>query len=104
MTFDQLKARWRWAPIRDCPGRFVLALPGRPGHGTILTPADVAGQGLVTGTFAPAAARDAVVVARLDAGGLISYRRRDGTYVHTLNTPEGFARKLAQLGIDPAGW
>ena len=46
-----------------------------------------------------AAARDPVHVAALDGGGLISYARPDGSWAHTLNTPEGFARKLAQLGI-----
>ncbi len=46
------------------------------------------------------AARDPVVVARLaQGGGLISYQREDGKYVHTLNTEEGFRRKLDQLGI-----
>jgi len=44
-------------------------------------------------------ARDTVLVAPLDRGGVISYQRADGSFVHTLNTPEGFARKLAQLGI-----
>jgi hypothetical protein len=46
-----------------------------------------------------AGARDPVLVARFEDGGLISYRRADGTYVHTLNTREGLERKLAQLGI-----
>jgi hypothetical protein len=46
-----------------------------------------------------AGARDPVFVARFADGGLISYRRADGTYVHTLNTREGLERKLAQLGI-----
>ena len=27
------------------------------------------------------------------------YRRDDGRYLHTLNTPDGFERKLRQLGI-----
>jgi len=50
--------------------------------------------------FAVDAARDPVHVALLDGGGLISYRRADGHFVHTLNTPDGLARKLAQLGIE----
>ena len=33
-------------------------------------------------------------------GGLISFRKDDGRYVHTLNTEEGFARKCRELGID----
>jgi hypothetical protein len=45
------------------------------------------------------AAKDPVIVASLDDGGLISYRKPDGTFVHTLNSREGFERKLQQLGI-----
>ena len=45
-------------------------------------------------------ARDVVLVVRLEGGGLISYRREDGSFLHTLNTPEGFMRKLLQLGIE----
>jgi hypothetical protein len=47
------------------------------------------------------AARDPVLVASMDDGGLISYRKPDGTFVHTLNSREGFERKLQQLGIIP---
>ena len=46
------------------------------------------------------AAKDAVLVVELDDGGLISYHRADGSFLHTLNTTEGFRRKLTQLGID----
>jgi len=49
--------------------------------------------------FRSPAAPDEVWVVELADGGLISYRRADGTFVHTLGTREGFARKLAQLGI-----
>ena len=28
--------------------------------------------------------------------GIISYRKENGTYLHTLNTEEGLERKLAQ--------
>lgn len=44
-------------------------------------------------------ARDPVIVTPLDAGGLISYRKADGMFLHTLNSREGFERKLRQLGI-----
>jgi hypothetical protein len=44
-------------------------------------------------------ARDPVVVVKLQDGGIISYKKPDGKYTHTLNTQEGFERKLAQLGI-----
>ena len=41
-----------------------------------------------------------VVVLRFADGGLISYRKADGSYIHTLNTRDGLHRKLAQLGIE----
>ena len=46
-----------------------------------------------------ATARDPVIVTPFDDGGLISYRKADGMFLHTLNTREGFERKLHQLGI-----
>ena len=84
-----------WTPICGCPGRYGLAdgaVRDRP-------------ESLVThGTareFTVPTARDVVVVTPFVAGGgLISYRRTDGTYLHTLNTPDGFTRKLEQLGIE----
>lgn len=94
MDFDTLFAEWTWTPIRNCPGRFVLtgADPG-------LTVAALAGDAAEAQEFRVAPARDVVVVVAFGNGGLISYKRADGTYRHTLNTDEGFARKLAQLGI-----
>jgi hypothetical protein len=65
--------------VREAPGSLVPGIPSQE--------------------FRVAAARDVVVVVPLASGGLISYKRADGTFVHTLNTPDGFARKLAQLGI-----
>ena len=43
--------------------------------------------------------QDPVIVTPFDDGGLISYRKADGTFLHTLNTREGLERKLRQLGI-----
>ena len=45
-------------------------------------------------------ARDQVLVVEFEGGGLISYLREDGTLMHTLNTSEGFHRKLRQLGVE----
>ena len=91
MTFEDLKSRWTCRPIPDCPGRFVLRDAGH------VSPAELVGPGLTLVEYRLDAAPDPVVIVRLDSGGLISYRKQDGTYVHTLNTPDGFARKLRQL-------
>jgi hypothetical protein len=93
-SFDQLFIEQNWRPIRDCPGRYVLR-----GARYDLSPADVLGEEIRLSEHNVPAARDTVLVARLNGGGLISYRRADRSFLHTLNTPEGFERKLLQLGI-----
>ncbi len=50
-------------------------------------------------TYKSPMAKDPVSVIPLENGGLISYQQPDGRLIHTLNTPEGFARKLRQLQI-----
>jgi hypothetical protein len=94
MVFAELSSRWSWRPIAGCPGRFVFA------SGPTRVPLEeIAGETAATSEHRVAAARDPVIVLPFDDGGLISYVRADGTFVHTLNTLEGFTRKLAQLGI-----
>ena len=94
MTFDELVIQRNWKPIRNCPGRFLLV-----GVRSDLPPEAVVGREIELLKFHVETARDTVVVARLDEGGLISYKRADGTYLHTLNSNEGFSRKILQLGI-----
>jgi len=99
--WDELWARGGWEPIADCPGRFVARAPGV----SALAPAALLGaDDVAVARFEVAAARHPVLVAALgDGGGLISYARGDGSYLHTLNTADGFRRKLAQLGIPLPG-
>jgi len=49
--------------------------------------------------FSSLEAKDTVLVIPLTDGGLIAYQQTDGRLIHTLNTPDGFSRKLHQLGI-----
>ena len=93
--FSALQSRWSWRPIANCPGRFVFAAGP-----TRVSPDEIVGEKTgATSEHRVPAARDPVLVVPFDDGGLISYMRPDGSYVHTLNTREGFARKLAELGI-----
>ena len=94
-TFGTLKAKWSWKPIRNCPGRYVLYEASAK-----LSPEELIGSEVKLKPYCVSGAKDRVVVAALDDGGLISYQRADRTYVHTLNTAEGFERKLRSLGID----
>ena len=95
MTFDEIMSRWPWRPIPNCPGRFVLS-SGR----SSLAPSEIASGSIsvVTEHVIPATP-DPVVVAEFEDGGVISYRKPDGSFIHTLNTIEGLDRKLRQLGI-----
>jgi hypothetical protein len=95
INFEDLMKRWEWKPIRNCPGRFILT-----GTSPDLSVGELLGVEIETRSFKVDAARDTVIVAKIDGGGLISYSRIDGSYLHTLNTSEGFERKLLQLGID----
>jgi hypothetical protein len=93
-TFAAIFERWGWRQIRNCPGRYALAA------GPVATPPeDIAGGATGGSQHVCAMARDPVIVTPIEDGGLISYRRADGMFLHTLNTPEGFERKLRQLGI-----
>jgi hypothetical protein len=94
ITFNQLANRWELRPIRNCPGRFIIHTAAAE-----LTPRELLGSEAAVETFKVSAARDTVLVAPLEGGGLISYRRPDGRHLHTLNTDEGFERKLLDLGI-----
>ena len=95
MTFEELKNLWNWKRMRGCPGRYIL--PGTEFNGSAY---DLLGARTKLDEFCVDTTEDPVVVARLaQGGGLISYRRGDGDYIHTLNTEEGFRRKLDQLGI-----
>ncbi len=98
MTLDDLMKAWAWKPIPGCPGRYVLGEAS-----PYLSLEALLGPEAQAREFQVEAAKDVVLVVSLDRGGMISYRRGDGTFLHTLNTTEGFERKLAQLGIDVRG-
>jgi hypothetical protein len=92
VSFASLWVEYDCRPIPGCPGRFVLS-GGQP--------VGLAPFGLTTPrSYRVPKARDEVLVARFaDGSGLISYRRPNGSIVHTLNKPAGLSRKLAELGI-----
>ena len=93
-TFNELWSRWPWRPIRNCPGRFVMPWTEHALSFEILLDYPCAPQ-----VCSSPQANDPVLVVALEDGGLISYQQTDGRIIHTLNTPEGFSRKLQQLGI-----
>ena len=94
VTFSALFNRLAWRPIPNCPGRYVLAAGP-----VAMTPEDIVPGASDTSEHVSVAARDPVVVTPFEDGGLISYRKAGGMFLHTLNTRDGFERKLGQLAI-----
>ncbi|MFD0725830.1 hypothetical protein [Lysobacter brunescens] len=97
MRFETLLARLEWAAIPNCPGRYVL----RTDRATI-PPERLVGENASTRRCHSPHAADPIELVLLEDGALLSYRKPNGRYVHTLNTPEGLARKLAQLELAQA--
>ena len=93
MTFNDLISRYQCRPIPNCPGRFIIR---NSGH---LTVQDLCTSAVDTEEFAVDTVPDPVIICRFSGGGIISYRKADGTFVHTLNNIEGFKRKCRELGI-----
>jgi hypothetical protein len=94
MTVREILAARKWKAIPECPGRYILVKPE-----LTVSPEKLAQVDHAPAEFRVEAAKDVVLVLALEGGGLITYRRSDGSYLHTLNDESGFQRKLAQLGI-----
>jgi len=94
-TFQEVFNRWRWKSIRNCPGRYVFA------EGvSSLKVGEIAACHFPVFEFVSKIARDRVLVMKFkDGGGIISYRKDDGRFLHTLNDADGLTRKLDQLQI-----
>jgi hypothetical protein len=92
--FEQLLNSYNCKPIRNCPGRFLII-----DIDSGCSPNQLLEIDLEFEEHRVEKAKDAVIVVEFSDGGLITYKREDGSYLHTLNTPEGFKRKLLQLGI-----
>ena len=107
--FAHLFTRFPWRAIPGCQGRYSAA--GRE-RMTKLTPLELlAAVGVDTSTvevqwISVSTCSDVVLIVTfkdLSTTGLITYAKADGVYVHTLNTPTGFHRKLATLGFTHDG-
>jgi hypothetical protein len=94
MNISELKKQYSWRAIPGCPGRSVLKHPNKQ-----LTFKNLLGYEPEVKTFQVDQLQDLVLIVLLEDGALITYQKPDGTLIHTLNTPEGFTRKLNKLGI-----
>lgn len=93
LSYWELFSLFRWIPIRNCPGRSVLSEPSKS-----LTKELTRSPTMKKYRFENT--RDLVMICSIEGGGLISFVRSDQTVVHTLNTREGFHRRLVKFGLD----
>ena len=102
-----LQALWcycEWKEIRNCPGRYTIRrrdLAGWPPERLLAAALGAAAP--QTGLWRHSSSTsDAIHAVRFaGGGGLLTYARGDGTFVHTLNTESGLLRKIAALRVTP---
>lgn len=89
LSFSYIIKHFHCKEIRGCPGRYIIK---DLFDGSLF-------ENLHIEEFISPKACDPVVAARIEGGGLISFKKGENIYLHTLNTPAGFERKMAMLEI-----
>lgn len=100
ISFTIIHNKYSWKEIPNCPGRYV---PRKScSYIDKKTPYEVIETDLYPlQEFTTEKNRDPVqVIVFPDGGGLLTYVKSDGRYVHTLNTPSGLVRKSTALGLN----
>lgn len=92
-TFEKTFNAGGWKPIRNCPGRFQLI----GGRSEIPVENLAESENPVIEISTDVVPDKVLTIEFEDGGGIISYVKDDGNFIHTLNTNEGFKRKLDQL-------
>lgn len=94
LRIEKLLTEWSHVAIHGCPGRFIVDDPKAAQWFSALLLSDVRVR-----CFSSPKARDPVFILPLEDGGIISYQKEDAQFLHTLNTFEGFQRKLKALDL-----
>lgn len=95
MKVDDLLKRFQWEQIPNTDGRFTLRQKESP-----LSPAELLNSDKVEIKQHPSAhPQETIFYVELEDGGLISYGRKDSTFIHTLNSQNMFKKKQWELGI-----
>ncbi|MFH1304162.1 MAG: hypothetical protein ABIK07_24170 [Planctomycetota bacterium] len=95
MKVEDLLKRFEWEQIPNTNGRFTLRQKE-----TLLSVESLLDSDKVEIKQYPSAHPQEIIhVVELEDGGLISYERKDATYIHTLNSQNMFKKKQWELGI-----
>lgn len=92
---------WNWTEIKNCPGRYVtkknVEAQQTPLQNLIVDRLNVTGRIMSITTDHT----DHVETIHFEGGGgVITYCKCNGTFVHTLNTESGYDRKMRALGLE----
>ena len=98
LSFNHLFHLYSWKEIPHCPGRYLLSTQDNRRLETV-TPTAMLNNQLTVQIFVSEVCRDRVHVGKFSDGGLLSYEKSDGTFIHTLNNLSGLARKMNHLNI-----
>lgn len=105
MLLQKLWDSGRWRQLKNCPGRYVSRDKGNAS----LQPLELLRRSIgarVERWIAVCAniekeGKDRITVVRfVDGGGLLTYNKGEGVFVHTLNTESGLCRKLIAMQVD----
>lgn len=89
--FERVLGLFKWKPIFNCPGRYILRQCSKETfknyYSKLTHLEDIKSPKIKDPTF----------LYRFESGGLISYRKDNGDFIHTLCNKEGLSRKLEEL-------
>ena len=97
-AFSELLNAYSWKEICNCPGRYLLTKEDHQRLRFVL-PNAILNEQVSIEMFTSAICRDRVHIGKLPDGGLLSYEKSDGSFVHTLNNVSGLRRKMDHLNI-----
>lgn len=98
LSFIFLFNLYTWKEITNCPGRYLLTKEDNE-RLKLVSPNVVLNNRIPIEIFTSSMCRDRVHIGKLPDGGLLSYEKSDGTFVHTLNNLSGLQRKMNHLII-----
>lgn len=95
MKVDELLKRFEWDQIPNTNGRFTL----RQKESQLSVAALLDSDELEIKQYPSTHPQETIHVVELEDGGLISYERKNSTFIHTLNSQSMFKKKQWELGI-----
>lgn len=98
ISFSRLFQLYPWKEIPHCPGRYVLRKKSNEQLRSI-PPNEFLNNQIRIEIFNSDVCPDRIHIGQFVDGGLLSYEKSDGTFVHTLNNISGLKRKMNHLCI-----